>query len=303
MVEVPGGNNQRKRHRTAGPSTPSVGDDSLGQRRYTEVVQVIVKYKSKTNHGMTLPGFCFHFFKIHHQRFYMHMHSDQHGTNQLGTTENPYVLLTGCTEIKINDPPIGTIRTHPNYQSEGPWRDWVMAKVPRNKQKPLDEIYNLPLGAMDTLLCQTICFLCIPFAQQTGETHQPESTDHTATHVLLRTTYVQSQTDLKKSSVLFNRWRKRFDMERIAKVVMVPVQNIIRLVGVVDENPEMIEERDAVPQFLHSSTERELLQEDNRNRENFSDIVWAVRGIKEWAVEFNKSATLKLKDRYKDQES
>ena len=114
MVEVPGGNNQRKRHRTAGPSTPSVGDDSLGQRRYTEVVQVIVKYKSKTNHGMTLPGFCLHFFKIHHQRFYMHMHSDQQGTNQLRTTENPYVLLTGCTEIKINDPPFGTIRTHPN---------------------------------------------------------------------------------------------------------------------------------------------------------------------------------------------
>ena len=78
---------------------------------------------------------------------------------------------------------------------------------------------------------------------------------------------------------------------------MVPLRNIVEVVGVVDENPEMIQDRDSIPTYFHSSLEKDLLQEDSRNLRNFSDNVWAVRNIKEWASEFNESARDNLEKR------
>ena len=264
-----------------------------------DVVSVNIEFHSKTNHDMTLPQFCNHFFRLHYKRFFHHIDGmSDDPTNETSTT----LELFGSTELKFEDPRIGNIRAHPNYQSEGPWRDWVMAKVPKKKRKPLDEVYNQPLGEFDTILCQTICFIQIPITRTDHIQMQPSpvcqpSTSPEMTHVLLRTTYVRSTADIEKSSILFQKWRKRFDLHRIAEIVMVPLRNIVEVVGVVDENPEMIQDRDSIPTYFHSSLEKDLLQEDSRNLRNFSDNVWAIRNIKEWASEFNESARDNLEKR------
>ena len=95
-----------------------------------DVVSVNIEFHSKTNHDMTLPQFCNHFFRLHYKRFFHHIDGmSDDPTNEISTT----LELFGSTELKFEDPRIGNIRAHPNYQSEGPWRDWVMAKVPKKK--------------------------------------------------------------------------------------------------------------------------------------------------------------------------
>jgi hypothetical protein len=83
--------------------------------------------------------------------------------------------------------------------------------------------------------------------------------------------------------VLFKRWRKAFTDNGDAMVILIPIKNIIRSVGVVDENPEMIEEKHGVRLFLNSKEEQQLLLDDH---EICHDVVWEVLDIKMWAGEF-----------------
>jgi hypothetical protein len=178
------------------------------------------------------------------------------------------------TEIK--HPSLGNIRCHPNYQGGGPWRDWVLiehnrTRVQQNRTKRIRR---------GNCIAQVLCFLRSPKLKSGG----PDM-------ALVRTTYPRNSEDLQSSSVLFKRWRKSFDDEHGPTVELVPIQAIIKLVGVVDENPEMIDERHGVSLFLNSDEEREILQVDqqarNGRRETFChDIVWEVLDIMKWAGEF-----------------
>jgi hypothetical protein len=112
--------------------------------------------------------------------------------------------------------------------------------------------------------------------------------------VLLRTTNTRSEEDYNESSVLFHRWRKDFDEDAEANVQMVPIDRIKSAVGVVDENPEMIAERDGVSSFLNTSEERELLTVDDGARQFCKDIVWEVLPIEKWGDEFCEKATRRV---------
>jgi hypothetical protein len=90
---------------------------------------------------------------------------------------------------------------------------------------------------------------------------------------------------------LFHRWKKDFDEDGEANVQMVPIERIKASVGVVDENPEMIADRDGVSSFLNTEEERQLMREDLGNRQVCKDIVWEVLSIEKWASEFCNKAT------------
>jgi hypothetical protein len=73
-------------------------------------------------------------------------------------------------------------------------------------------------------------------------------------------------------------------------IMLIPIKNIVRSVGVVDENPEMIEEKHGVKLFLNSEEEQNLLRQHRDDTENCHDIVWEVLSIRSWAGEFVKSS-------------
>ena len=163
----------------------------------------------------------------------------------------------------------GTIRCHPNYQGEGPWRDWVKA----NFKKTGSTVARL-------YLCQVICFI----KSLQNKLDSPNC-------VLLRATNTRLPEDYNESSLLFRRWRKDFDVDVEANVQMVPIDQIKAVVGVVDENPEMIADRDGVSSFLNTAEERELLSVDIGARKFCKDIVREVLPIEKWGDEFCKKPT------------
>ena len=68
--------------------------------------------------------------------------------------------------------------------------------------------------------------------------------------------------------------------------MLIPIVNIIGPVGVIDENPEMIEEKHGVALFLNSDEERAILKEDGIDKAQCHDIVWEVLDIQSWSNEF-----------------
>ena len=287
-----------------------VGDDN---RNASIQYKCTYKYASKTSTGMTLPEVVLEYFTKHAGTFFTRMNTE--GSDSL--------TIHGCTEVKFKDTDLGTIRSHPNFQSKGPWRDWVRAWIPRHQRTPFNVGVSRTIlpqeSEMVLVLGQVLCFVSTPMPHQEQdaqtilqsgeEENTSEACDHGSTsskkyddgvtHFLLRTTYCQNDKDKEKASVLFSRWRKAFGRSsRVPDLVLVPITNITKSLGVVDENPEMIDHRDKVPMYLHSNEEREILAEYNRGRVNYGDIVWEVRCAKEWAKEFNDSASTTLKARY-----
>ena len=275
-------------------------------RTESPVVKCTYKYISKTNTGMILPKVILDFLVKHASALFTQMNIIQQND------KSDYIMIHGCTEVKFRDENIGGIRCHPNYQSEGPWRDWVKAWIPRHQRTPFTDTATGNQGTDNILvLCQVLCFIRRPWEQResaghmqeqgndarTSRIHQEKPRD--VTHALLRTTYRRSDKDKEKSSVLFIRWSKAFTRNsRVPDLVLVPITNIVELVGVIDENPEMIQHRDKVPEYLHSDAEREILLEYTRNHRNYSDIVWEVLPASKWANEFNDSASDSLRARY-----
>ena len=110
---------------------------------------------------------------------------------------------------------------------------------------------------------------------------------------LVHTTCRRNDKDRELSSVLFRRWRKGFDEDNDPTVEMVPIKHIIKLVGVVDENPEMIEEWHDIALFLKSEEEIEQLKMYQGQQKNnlCHNLVWQVLSLCEWAGEFLRAST------------
>ena len=135
---------------------------------------------------------------------------------------------------------------------------------------------------MTNSLCQVICFLCLP---EPSNTQINSSTRNQITHAMVRTCAIGTATDKKRSSVLFHRWRKKYNgRTKIADVAIIPVMSILKPVPVINENPELILQQDQVPVYLHSGLEQELLDEDCHNlrskKKKCSDVVWEVKEYK-----------------------
>jgi hypothetical protein len=197
-----------------------------------------------------------------------------HSLFTIGPDNPDFISTTVDCYTKIKHRIHGSIRCHPNYQGDGPWRDWVKATFKKTGST-----------VARTYLCQVICFIKTPL-------HKLDSPDC----VLLRTTSPRTQDDKDESSVIFQRWRKDFDEDAEANVQMVPIERIKEVVGVVDENPEMIADQDGVSSFLNTEEERQLLQYDIDNRPYCKDIVWEVLDIEKWANEFCNRATQRVRN-------
>ena len=229
------------------------------EQNETNQVRVVHKFHtSSTTMPLVLPMFATRWFQQNHSMF----------TSVPGMLPQMTTHVSCFTEIKhfIH----GTIRCHPNYQGDGPWRDWVKATFKKTGR-----------AVARSYLCQVICFV----------KKSRDDLQYSPDCVLLRTTSARSEDDYTESSVLFHRWRKDFDDNGDANVQMVPIDRIKTAVGVVDENPEMIEERHGVSQFLNTEEERNLLREDVGNRSFCKDIVWEVLPIDKWGGEFSNKAT------------
>jgi hypothetical protein len=228
-------------------------------REFHETDSILVHHTFHTSRtrGLVFPMFATKWFKRNHTLFTISPgQPDPVSTDVLCFTEITHRVL-------------GTIRCHPNYQGDGPWRDWVKATFKKTGTT-----------VARTYLCQVLCFIKSP-------QHMLNSPDL----VLLRTTCAREAEDTAASSVLFHRWKKDFDEDGEANVQMVPIERIKASVGVVDENPEMIADRDGVSSFLNTEEERQLMREDLGNRQVCKDIVWEVLSIEKWASEFCNKAT------------
>ena len=94
-------------------------------------------------------------------------------------------------------------------------------------------------------------------------------------------THRQSNDDKAASSVLFSRWRKRFHQGR-PLLQLVPLSQFVRIAGVVDEHPEMIEDVKFLSEYMGEDEHHEMLLVNQR----CLDIVWEVLHIELWADEF-----------------
>jgi hypothetical protein len=217
-------------------------------------VHVECTYHTRTR-GCTFPNFGIKWFQDNYRTLLL----------STDTTRRPYVF--DCFS-EIKHPELGNIRCHPNYQCGGPWRDWVLLKRTKHSRAKT--------------LAQLLCFVRSP-------THTESAPDM----ALVRTAFPRNEEDKELSSVLFQRWRKSFDEEDDPTVELVPIKHIIKLVGVVDENPEMIEERHGIALFLNSEEEIEQLKLYQGQQKNnlCHDIVWQVRSVSEWAGEFLGAST------------
>ena len=277
--------------------------------------KVDVHFNTQTKHGMLLPPFVISYFERHATSFHNQKQSSSQG-NQANVIvfDSDSFVIECCTEATfgMEKHEIGMVRSHPNYQGNGPWRDWVMAKIPDETDGPIFNAVNPT--AYHTIPCQVMCFVCLDKQMVSQTDTQQQSKGNTLvqhkqglTHVLLRTTHPKlppeecemSKLDKERSSTLFKRWSKQYvktgNQRETAKIVLVPVNWIVRQVGVIDENPELINEGDAVGQFLQSETEQSLLREDAKNQK-YSDIIWEVKDVKKWADEFASGATYGMKN-------
>ena len=216
-------------------------------------VQVDYKYHTNTS-GCTFPNFGIKWFQTNYKELLRE--------NQPAEGLHKFHCFT-----EIKHPKIGNIRCHPNYQSGGPWRDWVLLTKTRKSNA--------------RNLAQLLCFV-----------RSHKQIDSAPDMALVRTCFRRDDQDKELSSVLFHRWRKGFDSEDDPTVELVPIKNIIKYVGVVDENPEMIEERHGVALFLNSEEEREQLKiyHDKQRNNLCHDVVWQVLSINEWAGEFLRAS-------------
>ena len=244
--------------------------------------KVDVHFNTKTKHDMLLPPFVISYFERHATSFHNQKQSSSQGNQaNVSVFDSDSFVRKCCTEATfgMEKHEIGTVRSHPNYQGNGPWRDWVMAKIPDETDGPIFNAVNPT--AYHTIPCQVMCFVCLDKQVVSQTETQQQSKGNTLvqhkqglTHVLLRTTHPKlppeqcemSKLDKERSSTLFKRWRKQYvkngNQRETAKIVLVPVNWIVCQVGVIDENPELINEGDAVGQFLQSETEQSLLRED-----------------------------------------
>ena len=173
-----------------------------------------VEYVGKTSLDMTFPAFAKEFLQIHLESVRAHLEIE---------SEDECFVIEGCTECSFQNKKreLGTIRSHPNYQSDGPWRDWVLAKVPKEGRPPFRSNYE-----MTNSLCQVICFLCLP---EPSNTQTNSSTRNQITHAMVQTCAIRTATDKKRSSVLFHRWRKKYNgRTKIADVAIIPVLSILK---------------------------------------------------------------------------
>jgi hypothetical protein len=220
---------------------------------YNNNIDVAYEYHTKTS-GCTFPNFGLKWFRLNY--------TDLLSPGEDGNDQQEFDCFT---EIKHKEH--GHIRCHPNYQGDGPWRDWVL-------------LHRTNKNSSNTL-AQVLAFV-------RSHKHSGSEPDM----VLVRTTYPRNREDISLSSVLFHRWRKGFDKYNDPTVELVPIKNIKQLLGVVDENPEMVENRHGIAMFLNSDEEREQLRLYNGQRKNnlCHDIVWQVRSIAGWAGEFLRAS-------------
>jgi hypothetical protein len=226
----------------------------------TDRIQVSHTFHSWRTTGLVVPMFATKWFQRNHALFTII-------PGQPDAIESTVQCFTEIKHLRH-----GTIRCHPNYQSDGPWRDWVKA----NFKKTGTTVARL-------YLCQVICFI-----------KMPQTRLDVPGCVLLRTTHTRSEQDYNESSVLFHRWRKDYDEDAEANVQMVSIDRIKSVVGVVDENPEMIADRHGVSSFLNTAEERQLLTVDLGARQYCKDIVWEVLPIEKWCDEFCEKATRRV---------
>ena len=232
-------------------------------REFHETDSILVHHTFHTSRtrGLVFPMFATKWFKRNHTLF----------TICPGQPDPVSTDVHCFTEITHRDH--GNIRCHPNYQGDGAWRDWVKAFF-KKTGTTVARVY----------LCQVICFVKSP-------QHLLDSPDL----VLLRTTCARDDDDLTASSVLFQRWKKDFDEDGEANLQVVPIERIKAAVGVVDENPVMIADQDGASSSLNTEEERQLMREDQGNRQVCKDIVCEFLFNKEWAVEFCNKATERIR--------
>jgi hypothetical protein len=187
------------RTRANGANSPDTTENS----EHGQIPRVLIDHVYHTStSACILPMFATDWFR---DNFHQFINKSLHQSVQMDPSLQAKFSINCFSEI--THPTLGQLRAHPNFQSEGPWRDWVVIK-PTN-QKPPNSTSRRPKKKqrLSHRLAQLLCFV--------HHTELPNATSGKEPNfALVRTTCEKNDEDLKVSSVLFRRWRKAFNPER-----------------------------------------------------------------------------------------